>query len=492
MLPPKKIIFDVGANDCSNFIQEVKDDATTHLYAFEPTPTLVDNIRNKYFHLKNFHFYPWAIGEVYEEIEFKIAGQADWGCSSFLDFSDKSQTDWEGRDDFKVTQTAKICSRRLDDFIKQERIPKIDYLHVDTQGYDLKVLKGMGRYLSIVKEGVVEAAAKPDILYYGQNSLEETVEFLQNNGFTITSITNNDHLGNEVNIHFRRDNKIKLFIVTYKNSKYLNSCVESIFRNTSPLEQSNLQVFIINNHSSFELNEEYKDKVTVLHNDLRPDFSTGHLSRNWNQAIINGFGDLNNPHCDILITCQDDTVFRNHFISKVIEVHKTYDFFTCGPGDNFMSYTPQAIKRIGLWDERYCGISSQEMDYFIRAFKYHREGSSINDYYHDLVLNPIDVSLNPIEMTETGFERQDENHLASINYHVVSAQVFVLKWPNLTRPIFETIGDLEPQIPSFITYPYFEKDVETLIEQKFLFKFDLDYMRLDEGRHTNKFTGEVL
>ena len=162
------------------------------------------------------------------------------------------------------------------------------------------------------------------------------------------------------------------------------------------------------------------------------------------------------------------------------------------PGDNFISYTPQAIRRIGLWDERYCGISSQEMDYFIRAFKYHREGSSINDYYHDLVLNPIDVSLNPIEMTETGFERQDENHLASINYHVVSAQVFVLKWPNLTRPIFETIGDLEPQIPSFITYPYFEKDVETLIEQKFLFKFDLDYMRLDEGRHTNKFTGEVL
>jgi hypothetical protein len=37
-------------------------------------------------------------------------------------------------------------------FIKQHGIEKIDYLHVDAQGMDLRVLKSLGSYLSIVKE----------------------------------------------------------------------------------------------------------------------------------------------------------------------------------------------------------------------------------------------------------------------------------------------------------------------------------------------------
>lgn len=487
MKRPKKIIFDIGANDCHNFIQEIKDNPSTHLYAFEPTPRLVDYARNNFYHLKNFHFYPYAIGDVEENKEFNVAGQADWGCSSFLQFSEKSKTEWDGREDFVVTEVHKVWVRRLENFIGENNIPTIDYLHVDTQGYDLKVLQGIGKYLSIVKEGVVEAASKPEILYYEQNTLDETVSFLEDNGFAITSITNNDHLGNEVNIHFKRENKIKLFVVTYNNPKLLNECLDSIFLNSSPIEQSNLQVFVINNHSNFQLESKFDNRVTVLHNHVRPDFSTGHLSRNWNQAIINGFVDLNNPHCDILITCQDDTLFSNHFIEKVTELHRSYDLVTCGPGDNFVSYTPNAIKRIGLWDERFCGIGYQEMDYFIRSFKYHREKVSLNDYYHNFVHNPIEVHQIPIEFTPTGWERQDDNHMGAHEYHASSSQIYSLKWPTPSKDILKIIDTMEPQIDSYVLYPYFEKDVETLVEQKFLFKVEENYLRIGEGLHRNKF-----
>lgn len=487
MLPPKKIIFDVGANDCKTFLQQVKDDAFTHVHAFEPTPRLCDFIRQNYSHLRNLHFNPFAVGDVEDIKYFNIAGQADWGCSSLLEFSDKSITDWEGRDDFQVTRVEQVRVIRLDKYIEENKIGKIDFLHVDTQGYDLRVLEGLGKYLSIVKEGMVEAAAKPEILYYGQNSLEETKNFLEKNGFKIISITNNDHLGNEVNIHFVREHRIKIFIVTYKNAELLNKCVESIFFNSSLIEQSNFQVFIINNHSDFQLEQKYLDKVTVLHNHLRPDFSTGHLSRNWNQAILNGFVDLNNPHCDILITCQNDTLFSNNFIDKVVKLHEKFDFVTCGGGDNFVSYTPQAVKRIGMWDERFCGIGYQEKDYFIRAFKYHPEKSSINDYYHNMIHNPIEYYESPIDFTLTGFERMDENHLAAGDYHVVSSQVNFCKWGPLPEVVFSVIKDIDPQLPSFVTYPYFEKDIETLVEQKFIFKFSQEYFSDANQEYINKF-----
>jgi hypothetical protein len=72
----------------------------------------------------------------------------------------------------------------------------------------------------------------------------------------------------------------------------------------------------------------------------------------------------------------------------------------------------------------------------------------------------------------------DENHLAAGEYHVVSAQVYVEKWNCSKENILQQIDNTEPKIPSFVLYPYFEKDVETLREQKFIFKFSEDYLNV--------------
>ena len=54
----------------------------------------------------------------------------------------------------------------------------------------------------MVEAGNIEAGAKPDILYNGQNTKEESIQFLEDNGFKVIDIENNDIHGNEVNIHF--------------------------------------------------------------------------------------------------------------------------------------------------------------------------------------------------------------------------------------------------------------------------------------------------
>ena len=197
------VFFDVGANNGEWSIPFAQKNLNSKVYAFEPTPHMCNIIRSSTIGLKNYYLTEKAVSNFEDFADFKIAGQADWGCSSLLDFSDKSKTDWPGRNDFKVTQTIRVEVIRLDRFIEQEQIEEIDYLHVDTQGSDLKVLIGMGDRIYMVKRGVIEAAAKKDVLYFGQNTKDECVEFLTSKGFTIENVIPNDPMGNEVNIEFK-------------------------------------------------------------------------------------------------------------------------------------------------------------------------------------------------------------------------------------------------------------------------------------------------
>jgi len=263
--------------------------------------------------------------------------------------------------------------------------------------------------------------------------------------------------------------KIKQFIVTYNNRLQINSCLESIFDNLSSDEQNILEVYVINNHTNFELVSQLSNKVKVLHNVLRPDFSTGHLSRNWNQAILNGFQDLNNPSADIVITNQDDTRFVSNYVSMVMSMHEQYDLLQFGWGDNYISYNSNAVKNIGLWDERFCSIGYQEADYLLRARLYHKEKSSIQDESHGRILNPI--PRKPINIIPTGNSRREEYHREASKNHIYNKNLFIKKWgidPD-TDWVSTQLDDIDsPRIDNYILYPYFEKDILTLHQQKYL------------------------
>ena len=262
---------------------------------------------------------------------------------------------------------------------------------------------------------------------------------------------------------------IKLYIVTYNNSIELDKTLNSIFDSLSKEELNILDLNVINNHANFKIDEKFKNKVKILHNNLRPDFSTGHLSRNWNQAIINGFKNLQNPDADIVITCQDDTRFQKNFVDNIVEYHKNLDFITFGYGDNFVSYTPNAIKKIGLWDERFCGIGYQEGDYFLRAYLYHKKYISINDPTHGRIFNPI--KNNILSHYSSGNARGEQYHRDAKRYHSHNKRIFLKKWAiEPERWNLEKLKDLKPLFPSFFYYPYFEKDIDfkTLINGNYI------------------------
>jgi hypothetical protein len=273
---------------------------------------------------------------------------------------------------------------------------------------------------------------------------------------------------------YDKSKSIKVYIVTYKAKEDLNNNLKTLFASDLITSgQYTYEINIINNHSNFHLAEEFQDKVNVLHNVVRPDFSTGHLSRDWNCAIINGFQDLNNPDCDILVTSQDDVLWQKDWVSKLIEYHKKYTFISFGPGDCVCSYLPEAVKKVGLWDERFCNIGYQEADYFLRQTLYNKDSASINDYMHFRLHNSLS-SVKPRENIDRSMEdftiiyvpgrdnNRDVEHMLSVEYHNVSLKMFQRKYNCLYPEHWEKYNTQKRKIYSHqpILYPYFEKDCD--------------------------------
>ncbi len=196
------IIFDIGANDGGSCMHFAKN-ANNIVYAFEPTPYLLETYLYPN-QKENYIIHPIAVSDFDGEATFNIAGQQDWGCSSLNNFSKDLESTWPGRTDFKVTESIQVEVTRMDTFLNSAEIKEIDFLHCDTQGSDLKVLKGFGEYINIIKEGEVEVFKQNPLYEESDNSMEMMEEFLLKNNFQITSINSNDRHDNEFNIKFKK------------------------------------------------------------------------------------------------------------------------------------------------------------------------------------------------------------------------------------------------------------------------------------------------
>lgn len=202
------IIFDVGANTGVSTKHYISD--TNFIYAFEPIPQLVSTYLNP---LKSTNYFviEKAVSDFDGYATFNIAKQDPsltdgslFGCSSLYEFSDNLEETWPGRQDFEVTQKIDVDVIRMDTFIKEVRIAKIDYLHCDTQGNDLKVLKSFDQYIGFLKSGKIECVKKNSLYKKTDNHLDSVIDFLKTNGFQINEVQSNDDFDNEVNVLFSR------------------------------------------------------------------------------------------------------------------------------------------------------------------------------------------------------------------------------------------------------------------------------------------------
>ena len=196
------ILFDVGAHHGQNSLGITQHNPNVICYAFEPTPELARllriaaearNMKDRY------HVYEHAISDFDGEADFHMV-EGDTGSASLNEFADNLSETWPDRTDFVVRGSKKVNVYRLDTWLTifASEITCIDHLHIDAQGSDLAVLKGLGDKLSMVQSGVVEVPQEDNLrLYKGQHTKQEALDFLEQNGFVndkITSQVNEDNL----------------------------------------------------------------------------------------------------------------------------------------------------------------------------------------------------------------------------------------------------------------------------------------------------------
>jgi FkbM family methyltransferase len=212
----KFILFDIGANWGQDSLPKTAGDINVETWAFEPTPALANYLINSSEKFKDrYHVVPVAIDNFNGEAEFFIQDNPGMGCNSLNQFNkdviDKYWLSLEGvprRDEFRAAGSIKVPVFTLATWLEENlpNLEKIDYFHCDTQGSDLRVLMGMGEYIHLIKQGVVECARDEDSKLYVEstNIVEETCDFIESKGFKITEIKSNDHMGNELNVYFEK------------------------------------------------------------------------------------------------------------------------------------------------------------------------------------------------------------------------------------------------------------------------------------------------
>jgi FkbM family methyltransferase len=130
------VCFDVGANlgQTINLVQRAFRDP--RIYAFEPSTESFSKLEQERFGPR-VSLFNLALGERNSQQEFTNYENSE--LSSFLALDEHPENRFRG---IKVRTKELVQIRTIDWFVEQNQIDKIDLLKIDTQGYDLNVLRG--------------------------------------------------------------------------------------------------------------------------------------------------------------------------------------------------------------------------------------------------------------------------------------------------------------------------------------------------------------
>ena len=190
------IIVDIGASGGI----DPRWSKTTECYKgilFEPDPREFDALKKN--SDNNLIVINSALSDSNKEIEFHLCKKQQVSSVyppnfNFLDkFTDSER--------FNVEKIIHLNADTLDNQLKKEGINEVDFIKIDTQGYELSILKGCSSCIENVVGLEVEVEFEP--LYIGQPLFSEIDNYVKENGFTLVDLKkyywkrkNNKNTGN--------------------------------------------------------------------------------------------------------------------------------------------------------------------------------------------------------------------------------------------------------------------------------------------------------
>ena len=204
------VIFDVGANlgQSINLLKTYFHDST--IYSFEPEPNLFLKLKKNTLIYDRINLYNFGFGN--SEFETILNLQESSGGNSILDSakdSDYFSLNWlqhKGSVNIKITT--------LDNFCENNKINNIDLLKLDTQGYELNILRGAKNLLINKKIKIIYSEVLFEKFYEKQAFFCEIYNFLISVDYRFIGLYNINRDSKNFNVLFTD----ALFIPNLKNS----------------------------------------------------------------------------------------------------------------------------------------------------------------------------------------------------------------------------------------------------------------------------------
>ena len=175
-------IIDVGAHE-GNFIEKILQRFLfIEAISFEPAKEAFKNLIIRSEKYKNWKILNYALAARDQNMEMNISNYTE--ASSFLSIE---KTLLKFRPELKVVSKELVKCKKIDNFISEfDSLQKPILLKVDTQGYEMEVLKGGNQTLDIIDFVLLEVST--GATYRGQPSLKEVIEYLENKRFKVWSL----------------------------------------------------------------------------------------------------------------------------------------------------------------------------------------------------------------------------------------------------------------------------------------------------------------
>jgi FkbM family methyltransferase len=206
----KLIILDIGGCEGEESIRYSRIFSKSKIYIFEPLPKNITIINENIikFKVDNVFLQPFAVSDQNGVATFHISSghpeheskDLDWDfgnkSSSLLPPQEHNNLDW-----LSFKETIEVKTITLDSFCEENNVSKIDFIHMDVQGAELKVMLGAKKVTKNIKAIWLEVA---DIELYKNQPLRFDIEkFMFENNFKLAKTDMEGMVGDQLYLNKR-------------------------------------------------------------------------------------------------------------------------------------------------------------------------------------------------------------------------------------------------------------------------------------------------
>jgi FkbM family methyltransferase len=166
------IVLDIGAND-GRYATEIREAGWEgKIVSFEPQPAVFKRLEERMASDSGWSGYQIGLGSTDSTLTLNA-----YGLDVLSSFLKKRKDDQTVR---QIDVPVKRPEAILDDILGDRKRP---FVKIDTQGFEMEIIRGFGPRLKDVVGLQIELSVEP--LYEGQPMMEEVISYMRANGFSL-------------------------------------------------------------------------------------------------------------------------------------------------------------------------------------------------------------------------------------------------------------------------------------------------------------------